>query len=60
MNLSSLSLNNFSNIFENCDNRDMGLQFENRLQSPALNRGITFATFMLSGNTPHSNDFEHT
>ena len=25
MNLSSLSLNNFSNIFEHCDNRDMGL-----------------------------------
>ena len=60
MNLSSLSLNNYSNIFENCDNRDMGMLLENTLRSPALNRGTTLATFMLSGNTPYSKDVEHT
>ena len=57
MKLSSLLLNIFSNILKNCGNNKTGnLQFVKTYFSPDLNKGTTFATFILSGKQPLVND----
>ena len=46
----------FSRICLKCGKSDTGLYLENMCLFPDLNTGITFATFILYGNTPDSND----
>ena len=48
--------NNFSKIFKNCGNIEIGLYFVTSVFVPLLYIGITLAIFILDGNTPVLNE----